>query len=82
VLETFVRLPYLLVIMLLNRLVKPYSPLTLKAAVASAQCVIYLLGEATIVGMPALAYKRIAVEPSQFSTVRPYRFFEENINCD
>jgi hypothetical protein len=57
VLYTIVRLPYLLMIAALDGLVEPYSPYTLKAAITSAQCIVYLLNEAAVVGMLAMVYE-------------------------
>jgi hypothetical protein len=59
-LNTTVRVPYLLIILLLDGLVEPYSPFILKAAIITGQCMVYLLSEASVVGMLALVYERLA----------------------
>jgi hypothetical protein len=58
-LYTGIKLPYLLMLAILDAFVEPYSPFILKAMIMSVQCLILLLSQATTVGMIALAYKRL-----------------------
>jgi hypothetical protein len=59
-LELLARLPYLLAIDLIDRLILPYSDRAFTAVMRGSQCLVYLFGEATIVAAIALAYRHAA----------------------
>jgi hypothetical protein len=63
-LMVLVRLPYLLVIDMLDRLIHPYSPFVLTALLTLSQSVVYLLAEAISVAAITLAYRHTAELPS------------------